>query len=213
MRKFLYSLIIVGGFAFYAIYQNKLDANPGVLANTAAINPPAQVQTSAIPDSNIATQIPVSSGPPGNSSGNNQTLTVVTSSPTPAPIPAPAPTPAPTPTPAPAPVPAPTPAPAPAPKPKGQYTDGQYTGSVGDAYYGNIQVQVTISGGKITDVTFLQYPSDRSTSRYINSQAMPYLKQEAILAQSASVNIVSGATDSSQAFQQSLASALVQAKS
>ena len=93
----------------------------------------------------------------------------------------------------------------------GQYKDGSYTGSAADAFYGNIQVQVTISGGKITDVQFLQYPSDRSTSIAINSQAMPYLKQEAIQAQSANVDIVSGATDSSQAFQESLQSALAQA--
>ena len=95
---------------------------------------------------------------------------------------------------------------------RGQYKDGTYTGSVEDAFYGNIQVQVTISNGKISDVQFLQYPNDRSTSIMINSQAMPLLKQEAITAQSASVDIVSGATDSSQAFIQSLTNALSQAK-
>ena len=104
------------------------------------------------------------------------------------------------------------PPPTPAPKPKGQYVDGTYTGSVADAYYGNIQVEATVSGGKLTNVTFLQYPSDRSTSRYINSQAMPLLRQEAISAQSANVDGVSGATDSSQAFIESLSSALAQAK-
>jgi uncharacterized protein with FMN-binding domain len=114
---------------------------------------------------------------------------------------------------APAPKPTPTPAPTPAPKPKGQYADGSYTGSGADAYYGTIQVQAIISGGKIADVVFLQYPSDRSTSRYINGQAMGYLKQEAIAVQSAQVDIVSGATDSSLAFRQSLASALAQARS
>lgn len=92
------------------------------------------------------------------------------------------------------------------------YKDGQFTGNSADAYYGNIQVRVTISGGKITDVQFLDYPQDRSTSRMINSQAMPYLKQEAIQAQSAQVDIVSGATDSSLAFRQSLQSALNQAR-
>lgn len=92
------------------------------------------------------------------------------------------------------------------------YKDGQYTGSVADAYYGYIQVLAVISGGKLTDVQFLQHPSDRSTSVEINSQAMPYLKQEALQAQSANVNIVSGATDTSQAFIQSLASALNSAK-
>lgn len=92
------------------------------------------------------------------------------------------------------------------------YKDGTYTGSAADAYYGNIQVQVTIAQGKITDVAFLQYPNDNNTSRFINQQAMPLLKNEAIQAQSATVDIVSGASDSSQAFQQSLSSALQQAK-
>ena len=99
----------------------------------------------------------------------------------------------------------------PTPTPSGLYKDGTYTGSVADAFYGNIQVQVVISGGRIIDVQFLQYPNDRNTSIMINSQAMPYFKQEALAAQSANVNIVSGATDSSQAFIQSLSSALAQA--
>src|SRR5579872_2833652 len=79
-------------------------------------------------------------------------------------------------------------------QPLGQYKDGTYTGSVADAFYGNIQVQAVISGGRITDVVFLQYPNDRGTSIEINSQAMPFLKQEAIAAQNANVDIISGAT-------------------
>lgn len=96
--------------------------------------------------------------------------------------------------------------------PNVSYKNGSYTGSVADAYYGNIQVQATILGGKLTAVNFLQYPSDRSTSKSINTQAMPYLQQEAIAAQSAKVSVISGATDSSQAFVQSLSSALAQAQ-
>lgn len=115
--------------------------------------------------------------------------------------------------PSPTPTPVPTPVPVPVSTPQGQYVDGTYTGSVENAYYGNVQVQVTVSGGKIADAQFLQYPSDRSTSRYINQQAMPILVQEAIQAQSAQVDGVSGASDTSAAFQQSLASALSQAKS
>lgn len=95
---------------------------------------------------------------------------------------------------------------------KGSYKDGVFTGSVEDAYYGYIQVQATISNGLITDVNFLQYPNDNGTSRYINSQAMPILKSEAIQAQSARVDIVSGASDTSMAFQNSLANALANAK-
>ena len=59
---------------------------------------------------------------------------------------------------------------------------------------------------------FLDYPKDRSTSIRINSRAMPILKSEAIQAQNSNVNTISGATDSSGAFRESLASALAQAK-
>lgn len=93
----------------------------------------------------------------------------------------------------------------------GLYADGTYTGSATDAYYGTVQVKAVIQNGKLATVQFLQYPSDRSTSRYINGQAMPALTTEAIQAQSANVNIVSGATFTSQAFQQSLQSALASA--
>ena len=94
---------------------------------------------------------------------------------------------------------------------QGQYKNGTYTGAAANAYYGNVQVQVTVANGKIADVAFLDYPQDRGTSRSINSYAMPQLTQEAIQAQSANVNGVSGASDTSAAFRQSLSSALSQA--
>jgi len=94
----------------------------------------------------------------------------------------------------------------------GVFKDGTYTGSVADAYYGNVQVQAVISGGKITDVIFLQYPNDRRNSIAINTQAMPYLTQEAIAVQNAQVDTISGATQTSRAFRESLQSALDQAK-
>ena len=93
----------------------------------------------------------------------------------------------------------------------GKYKDGTYTGSVADAFYGNIQVQATISGGNITNVQFLQFPNDRRTSQMINAQADPMLAQEAIQAQSANVSGVTGATASSGAFVLSMQSALQQA--
>ena len=93
-----------------------------------------------------------------------------------------------------------------------KYQDGQYIGNVTDAYYGNVQVQTTISGGKITAVKFLDYPQDHPHSREINTQAMPYLISEAIRSQSAQVDIVTGATETSRAYIESLSSALVQAK-
>lgn len=95
---------------------------------------------------------------------------------------------------------------------RGQYKDGSYTGSVEDAYYGLVQVKAIITGGRLSDVQILQHPSDNGTSININSQAMPILRDEAIQAQSANVDIVSGASDSSPAFSRSLASALSQAK-
>jgi uncharacterized protein with FMN-binding domain len=102
--------------------------------------------------------------------------------------------------------------PTPTPQSVGRYRDGVYDGGVADAYYGYVQVEVTIQNDQITDVAFLDYPHDRRTSAQINSIAMPYLKQEAIQAQSARVNIISGATLTSEAFAQSLQSALSQAK-
>ncbi len=91
------------------------------------------------------------------------------------------------------------------------YKDGTYTGTVEDAYYGNVQVSVTVASGKITNVKFLQYPNSHSTSVAINQQAMPYLQQETLQAQNANVQIISGATFTSQAFIQSLSNALARA--
>ena len=92
------------------------------------------------------------------------------------------------------------------------YKDGQYDGNIADAYYGNVQVRAIIQGGKLTNVQFLSYPNDRNHSIQVNSYAMPMLKSEAIKAQSAQVDIVSGATNTSNAFINSLSSALSQAK-
>lgn len=95
----------------------------------------------------------------------------------------------------------------------GAFKDGSYQGSVADAYYGNVQVQANVKNGQLVSVRILQYPSDRNTSRYINSQALPMLKQEAIQGQTAQVDFVSGATLTSNAFVQSLTAALGQAQS
>ena len=92
------------------------------------------------------------------------------------------------------------------------YKDGTYTGAIADAYYGPVEIQATVKNGTIANVAFLQYPNTHSTSVFINGQAMPMLTQEAISAQSANVDIISGATDTSLAFRQSLASALAKAQ-
>lgn len=92
-----------------------------------------------------------------------------------------------------------------------KFKDGTYTGPVTDVYYGNVEVKAIISGGKLTDVQFLQYPMDRQTSLQKSTHAMPILKSEAISAQSANVNGVSGATETSKGFVASLGGALAQA--
>jgi uncharacterized protein with FMN-binding domain len=108
----------------------------------------------------------------------------------------------------------PTPQPQPVivPKKTGLYNDGEYTGSSVDAYYGNVQVKVSISNGKVTDVVALDYPHDAKNSVRINSRAIPILQQEAIIAQNANIDAVSGASETSPAFIESLTSALNQAK-
>jgi len=93
----------------------------------------------------------------------------------------------------------------------GRYRDGAYVGAVVDAYYGPLQVQANVSGGRIVSVKALQYPADRRTSQRINNQALPALQSEAIAAQDAQVDIVSGATLTSEAYIRSLDSALGQA--
>ena len=92
-----------------------------------------------------------------------------------------------------------------------KYRDGTYTGNVVDAFYGNVQVEAVIKNGKITDVIFLQHPSERDRSVLINGRAMPLLTAQAITAQSAKVDGVTGASATSAAFKQSLDSALLQA--
>jgi uncharacterized protein with FMN-binding domain len=96
--------------------------------------------------------------------------------------------------------------------PSSGYKDGTYTGPVLDVNWGYVQVQATIQSGQISNVQFLQFPSDRRTSQRINSIANPELEQEAIQAQSANVDIITGATLTSEGFQQSLQAALNQAK-
>lgn len=90
------------------------------------------------------------------------------------------------------------------------YTDGTYQGSAVRIRWGDVQVQVSIQEGEISDVEFLTYPTD-PRSLQINSQAAPILTQEAIESQSADVQVISGATFTSLAFMESLSSALSQA--
>lgn len=93
------------------------------------------------------------------------------------------------------------------------YRDGSYTGPSVGAYYGLVRVRVDVRSGRIVSIEVLQYPSDNPTSRYINSLALPFLKSEVIRAQNVFVDMVSGATLSSNAFLRSASAALREARS
>ena len=88
------------------------------------------------------------------------------------------------------------------------YADGTFTGQDVSMRYGDVQVQVTISGGAVTDVTALQLPNGDGHSSRISSIVEPMLRSEALQAQTASIDLISGATYTSGAYRQSLQSAL-----
>jgi FMN-binding protein len=85
------------------------------------------------------------------------------------------------------------------------------TGGVAQTQWGPVQVQLTLKRSTITDVTMLQYPSGNPQDDQINSYALPILIQDTLDAQSAQIDMVSGATVTSVGYVQSLQSALDQA--
>lgn len=90
--------------------------------------------------------------------------------------------------------------------------DGTYLGDAVGTRYGDVQVQIDVSGGAITSVTVPQHPDSNGRDRQINDRAIPQLVSSTIAAQSADVHMVSGATYTSQGYVQSLQSALDQAQ-
>jgi uncharacterized protein with FMN-binding domain len=82
------------------------------------------------------------------------------------------------------------------------------TGSVAQTRWGPVQVQLTVSGGKVTAVQVVQYPSSNGRDQEINAEALPILVRETLSAQSAQIDMVSGATVTSDGYLQSLQSAL-----
>jgi uncharacterized protein with FMN-binding domain len=88
------------------------------------------------------------------------------------------------------------------------YKDGTYTGDTENTVYGRVQVAVVVSGGKITNVNFLRMPDDLGHTQEVTAFAEPLLKNETLYKQSAHIDFVSGATQTSQGYQQSLQSAL-----
>jgi uncharacterized protein with FMN-binding domain len=81
-------------------------------------------------------------------------------------------------------------------------------GPVASNEYGDVQVRVTLNGSQIVDVQALQLPQDRSRSARISDAAGPILRREALHAQSANIDLVSGATYTSESYAESLQGAL-----
>lgn len=90
----------------------------------------------------------------------------------------------------------------------GQIADGTYVGQASSNRWGTVQVQAVYSGGQLVDVQILSYPDGDRKSVQINQRALPTLIDEAITAQSADVDTVSGATYTSRSYTESLQSAI-----
>ncbi|WP_159809743.1 FMN-binding protein [Cellulomonas citrea] len=98
---------------------------------------------------------------------------------------------------------------APAAPAAGSTSSQVITGTAVSMRYGTVQVAVTFTGGAITGVQTLKSPSGGGSSE-INAYATPILAQEAVAANSAKIDTVSGATFTSQAYKKSLQSAIDQ---
>jgi len=101
--------------------------------------------------------------------------------------------------------------PAPVTTPKAAGVSGTFTGDAGNTRYGPVQVQITVVNGKITNAIALTYPTESFRDQQINQQAIPYLIQETLAAQSANIQGVGGASYTSQGWADSLQSALTKA--
>src|SRR5689334_22581322 len=95
----------------------------------------------------------------------------------------------------------------------GQASTRIVTGTVANTQYGPMQVQITLAGTKITKATVLQRTNDGAESDEIDGNAIPKLTSETLVAQSAHIDAVSGATYTSSGYVQSLQSALDRAGS
>ena len=95
--------------------------------------------------------------------------------------------------------------------PSSAATSGTVTGTAADTQWGPVQVQITVANGAITNVSVVQYPDGNGRDQEINAQALPILIQETLKAQSANIDMVSGATYTSDGYVTSLQSALDQA--
>lgn len=82
------------------------------------------------------------------------------------------------------------------------------TGDVVQTRWGPVQVQVAVAGGRIADVTVPRYPNGNMHDQQVNAYALPLLRERVLAAQSAQIDLVSGATVTSDGYLTSLQSAL-----
>lgn len=90
--------------------------------------------------------------------------------------------------------------------------DGTYTGASTQTEWGPVQVQITVSSGKITNVDVLSYPDTHQKSIQINKNALPTYKEEALTAQSSNIDQISGATETYKGFTGSLQDSITQSE-
>ncbi len=93
----------------------------------------------------------------------------------------------------------------------GSTASSTVTGDVAQTRWGPVQVEITVSGGAITDATAVEYPTANGRDQQINAYAIPSLESETVQAQSGDIDMVSGATVTSRGYVASLQDALDQA--
>jgi uncharacterized protein with FMN-binding domain len=89
--------------------------------------------------------------------------------------------------------------------------DGDYESDKVTFEWGDLRARIVVASGKITTVQIMSYPDHRSQSLYLIQLADPILTSEVIKSQQAKVNTVSSATNSSIAFQDAIAGAIIKA--
>ncbi|HXK37971.1 MAG TPA: FMN-binding protein [Candidatus Paceibacterota bacterium] len=188
MKKYLLSIFTILSFAGFALYERQSNSvlppiDTVLVPNADDMEPGKPVSVGDFVQPTPVAQVPVTAP--------KSTVAPEGKTPKPAPVPA-----------------TPTPTPAIA----GKFRDGSYDGDIADVYYGLVQVRAVVKNGKLVDVVWLSYPNDNPTSAGKSARARPILTQEAIVAQDAQVDRVSGASATSGGFVDSLASALAQAK-
>jgi uncharacterized protein with FMN-binding domain len=163
-------------------------------ANSTTAAVPTQSATKSAKPTKSATTVPTVSATPVQTQSTS---------------PAPTPTSTPSPTHTQTPTPTPTPTKTATPTPTVKSTSGIFTGPVVNVNYGNVQVEITVSNGKITDARALQAPSGRN-DRYTN-YALPLLKQQTLAAQSTNIQGASGASYTTYGWRKSLQGAMAKA--